>query len=233
MRINITFEVNKNFTFNKTLNEPMTAFIYRCLGIADNQYSQMIHDNGFSRNGYKKFVYHTYVLLQDNTIVSNKLNKGVAKLIFSSAIDDTVIKFVQGLIKIGKIQLLGNSFNIVNIDYIKDGDVNEGLFKIISPVYMSDNKSKWLKPNEMEQYLINNLITKYNSLYGKLPKSMNMEIKFLNSASYYMYYKMCTMKSYFGVVAIKGDKELVELAYQSGLGSKNGIGLGLIENIKR
>lgn len=231
MRIKITFNINDNFTFSKYLNEAMTAFIYRCIGVADKSYSKMLHDNGFSQSGYKKFVYHTYALLQNKRNVKNKLQKGQATLIFSSTLEDTVIKFVQGLTKIGKVQLLSHSFNIDNIQYIKEKEVKTGLFKIVSPVYMMDKNHKCLKPGNMEEYLRNNLIQKYYALYDRIPNELEMNIKFLNYSTEYMKYKESTYKGYTGVIALQGDKELIKMASESGLGSHNGLGLGLIERL--
>lgn len=231
MRVKIDFNINDNFTFSKYLNEAMTAFIYRCIDVVDKDYSRMLHDNGFSQSGYKKFIYHTYALLQNKKIVEDKLYKGTATLIFSSTLDDTVIKFVQGVVKIGKIQLLSHSFNIDNIQYIKEKEIKSGLFKIASPVYMMDKNHKWLKPGDIEEHLKNNLIQKYYALYNKLPNDLEMNIKFLNYSAEYIKYKQCTYKGYTGIVALQGDKELIKMAYTSGLGSHNGIGLGLIEKL--
>lgn len=229
MRVKIDFIINDNFTFSKYLNEAMTAYIYRCISLADKSYAKMLHDNGFSQSGYKKFTYHTYALLQNRKTVENKLTKGKASLIFSSELEDTVIKFVEGLVKIGKIQLLSHSFNIDNIQYIKENKVKTGLFRIASPVYMMDINHVWLKPGNIEEYLKNNLIQKYHALYNTLPNNIEMNIKFLNYSAAYIKYKQSTFKGYVGTIALQGDSKLIKIAYNSGLGSHNGIGLGLIE----
>lgn len=232
MRVKINFLINDNFKFRNSLNEAMTAFIYRCIGIADKRYSLMLHDNGFSSAGYKKYVYHVYAFLQNNRIVKDQLLKGKATLIFSSALEDTIIKFVEGLIKIGKVQLYGYSFNILCVEYEPEPKLNDSaLFKALSPVYMMDINHNWLKPGNIEDKLIINLIEKYYALYKRLPRSLEMNIKFLNYSAEYLKYKQGTYKGYVGIVALQGDKELIKMAYESGLGSHNGIGLGLLETI--
>ena len=40
------------------------------------------------------------------------------------------------------------------------------------------------------------------------------------------------MVSYIGNIAIKADKDIIKLAYDAGVGSKTGCGLGLIEKLK-
>lgn len=231
MRVKIQFLINDNFTFQNSLNEAMTAFIYRCIEVTDKAYSKQLHDNGYSKTGYKKFTYHTYSFIQSNRIVKNELIQGTATVIFSSVIEETIIKLVQGLVKIGKVQLFSHSFNIISIEYIKEPNVSDGLFKIISPIFMMDCNHKWLSPGYIEEKLVSNLIEKYYALYKTLPRNMNLNIRFLNYSAEYVKYKSNTYKGYVGIIALQGSKELIETAYRSGLGSKNGIGMGLIEKI--
>lgn len=232
MRVNIDFNVNDNFTFKNYLSEAMTAFIYRCIKISDKKYSKTLHDNGFRQSGHKKFVYHAYSFTQDNKIVKDELHKGTSSLIITSALDDTIIKFVEGLIKIGKVQLFSHSFDIGNISYLKDPKLaDSGLFKTLSPIYMQDGVHKWLSPIDMEENLRANLIERYYALYDRLPKNLDITIKFLKSSPTYIKYKLCTFKAWTGIIAVQGSKDLIEIAYQSGLGSKCGLGLGVLEKL--
>ncbi|MEG1870457.1 MAG: CRISPR-associated endoribonuclease Cas6, partial [Peptostreptococcaceae bacterium] len=181
--------------------------------------------------GYKKFVYHTYSLRQGKERVKNKLNKGIATLILSSLVDDTIKHFINGLTKIGKVQLLSTSFEIRNIQYLKDKDIKEGIFRLSSPIFIEDINHNELTPCDMQKYIESNLIQKYYLLNDKLPEEMNIEIKFLDYQKEIVNYKGSRYNCHFGNIAIKGSEELINIAYKAGIGTKNGLGLGLLERI--
>lgn len=231
MRIQVDFIVNKNIDFYTPLNEAMTAFIYRAIAIADKRYSKRLHE-GYKSLGYKKFVYHTYLIEQEKKIVQFNLKKGIATLILSSALDDTIINFTKGLMEIGSIQLFGYSFNIDSIKYIKEPKItNSNVFNAMSPVYATRVDGKWLEPKDMEIKLGENLIEKYYALYKKLPNNTDIKIKILSHKAEYIKYKKDTFRGYTGLIAIEGDRELIRLAYNAGLGARCGQGMGLLEGV--
>lgn len=232
MRIQVDFYVNKDIDFYSPLNNAITAFIYRCIGIGSPSYSKQLH-SGFTRLGYKKFVYHAYNLSQNKEITQFKLKKGIASLILSSALEDTIINFTKGLIELGSIQLFGYSFNIEEIRIIKEPRLsNSEIFNAISPVYATDAKGNWLNIKDAERKLEKNLIEKYYALYNKLPHNTNIRIKILSNKTEYIRYKKDKFRGYAGLVAIEGDKDLIRLAYEAGLGARCGQGMGLLEALR-
>ena len=231
MRARIKFLVNDNFKFRKHLNQAVTAYIYRCISLSDLEYADNLHNNGIKSSGYKKFNYHTFALMQNDKLVTDGLDKGIAELIYSSAKKESIFHFLNGLCKIGKIQLLSHSFNIVNIKKENDTELTEGIFRILSPIHMQ-NQEKTLDSSEMTEYLANNLLIKYNILYNKLPENLDIQIKLLNAQKCEVKFKSSNMVSYIGNIAIKADKDIIKLAYDAGVGSKTGCGLGLIEKLK-
>ena len=177
MRIKIGFYVNENFKFNKNLNEAMTAFIYRCISLSDKRYGAMLHDKGYRQCGYKKFVYHVYSLSQNGSCVKDTLNRGMATLILSSALDKTIIHFTRGLIRIGKVQLLSHSFDIISIKNIDEPKIEsidvfaEGRFEVYHPLY-----ELYLEKNpENKRYSLSELLN-----YAKEDGAINKE-KYLSN----------------------------------------------------
>lgn len=231
MRVQVNFIVNKDLDFYSPLNEAMTAFIYRAIAEVDEEYATKLHE-GYKKVGYKKYVFFVYNISQNKRIAQFHLKKGIATLVFSSAVKETVIKFVQGLMKIGSIQLFGYSFNIHSISYIKEPALtNSEIFQAVSPVYATRIDGKWLKPREMEVKLGENLIEKYYALYGKLP-ARDVKIKILSHRPEYFKYKKDTYRGYVGLIALEGDRDLIRLAYNAGLGSRCGQGMGLLEKVE-
>lgn len=231
MRVQIDFYINETRKLYTPVNEAITAYIYRAIAKTNKKYADNLHEEGFTQSGYKKFVYHTYAISQNKKLICKQLKKGKATLIFSSALEDTVINFVKGMIKIGKIQIFGRSYEIEEIKHIKErGISNSQKFNIISPVYATRIDGKWLNPKEMEGKLEENLIEKYHALYKKLPQN-NIRIKLLPSKREYVHYKNDIFRGYLGNVIIEGDKEAIKLAYRAGLGARCGQGLGLLKRV--
>lgn len=229
MRISIDFYVNMDIHFYSPLNEAMTAFIYRMIRSVDRDYGERLHEQGYANMGYKKFVYHSYAFIQNNQIVKHDLKKGKATLIFSSVLDKTVIDFVKGISRCSNIQLFGYSFNILNIKYIPDPQLGASdCFRILSPICGLGAGYVWLDEKATEQKVADNLIEKYYALHSQLPANVDIRVKLLNSKSEYIQYKKIKYKGYTGIAIIEGDKDIVKLAYQAGLGPKCGIGMGLL-----
>lgn len=231
MRIKIIFYVNDRFKFKNHLNTALSAYIYRCIELSSVEYSNKLHGEGISKLGYKKFNFYTYALCQNKEIVTDTLEKGCAELILSSAVEDTIFHFLKGLVKLGQIQLYSHSFNIVEIKKQKEISIKEGIFRVVAPIHMLNIEKEELNPFEMQRYLVNNLITKYNALYKKLPPILDVNVKFLDYKKHIVKYKNNSMTAYSGSIAIQACPELIKLAYDAGIGSRNGCGLGLISKL--
>lgn len=230
MRIVVSFNVNEDRIIRTSFNEAMTAFIYRCIGLADKEYADKLHSEGYKQSGKHKFIYHTYSITQGRKLVSKSIKKGVAKLTISSAIEDTIIKFVKGLMKIGDVQLYGRSYNIESIEYIKEPRLSKSqMFILNSPVYIEDIEGKWLQPDEMEDKIPERLLENYHTLYKRLPKNTELRAKFINSSKYYIDYKSSKFRGVMGTIVLEGSKELIDLAYKIGVGSRTGLGFGLLD----
>ncbi|WP_415347972.1 CRISPR-associated endoribonuclease Cas6 [Clostridium perfringens] len=230
MRVKIDLKINDNFEFKDDVNEGITAFIYRALDIVDPKFSKKVHDEGFKRLGKQAYAFHSYALLQSNKVVKNKLEKGIATLILTSSVDKIVMDFTKGILKIGGLQIYGKTFNILNI-HSEDKKVGEGLFFARSPICMFNVNRKWVEKSKLAEALKINIIKKYTAFYDTLPREFNFEVTLLDTKAEYIKYKYGIHKGYVGLVAIKGDKDLIQLAYDAGIGSHTGIGLGLLEAI--
>jgi CRISPR-associated endoribonuclease Cas6 len=177
-------------------------------------------------------------LLEDGRI--KFFNKAKLKI---SSLDD---KFLDYLIK---NSIFKDKFNIldyeIDIDsfHTKSTDVSETEIRVKShsPVtvystFKINNKKKTHyyhpKDKDFQDMAKNNLIKKYKAFYGSSPTNEN--IKIIPKGKHIMKirrYKGFLIKGFLGEYEIKGNPELIKIALDTGIGSKNSQGFGYIEEV--
>lgn len=230
MRVRIIMKPDRPVWLKKNVNEGITAFTYRAIRESDKRFGDMLHNQGYTL-GYKSFRYFTYSrLMYKHTSIDKFLPDEKIEFQISSPIDDIIINFVKGAQRMGHIILYGHAIPLQEIARVKDDyKFNDGgLFKLISPAVMMV-KSKAVEEAGMDKYIINNLIEKYYTLNKKMPKSLHMAIRLMNNTKCSIIYKESNYTGYTGTIAMNESPELIQMAYQAGIGSKNGQGCGMIE----
>jgi CRISPR-associated endoribonuclease Cas6 len=237
-----------NLKFDKLLlpmnyNHILQGVVLKWIG--DNQYGKFLHDQGY---GYKNSKFKMYSfsnllgkskLLEDGRI--KFFNKAKLKI---SSLDD---KFLDYLIK---NSIFKDKFNIldyeIDIDsfHTKSTDVSETEIRVKShsPVtvystFKINNKKKTHyyhpKDKDFQDMAKNNLIKKYKAFYGSSPTNEN--IKIIPKGKHIMKirrYKGFLIKGFLGEYEIKGNPELIKIALDTGIGSKNSQGFGYIEEVE-
>jgi hypothetical protein len=116
-------------------------------------------------------------------------------------------------------------------EYVFDVNKLKRVYEYLNDAYLQFSKDELQTGNykmiSIEQFGLE----KYYSIYEKFPKNMELKIKFMSYIRQDIKYKRNVYKGYIGIIAMQGSRELIKMAYQSGLGSKNGIGFGLIEKV--
>lgn len=94
-------------------------------------------------------------------------------------------------------------------------------------------KTYYYNPSEPEFYELTkqNLLKKYQAFYGKLPENTDFEMKNIGryKERFVIYKKDFIVKAYDGKFLLKGNPELIKLAYEAGLSSRNSAGFGMID----
>ena len=118
-------------------------------------------------------------------------------------------------------------------------DIKKSKNKMLSPlvVYSTDSHkvTNYYSPeDERFSELISENIEKYQAFYNVSIDHSNFEIKPVpgTQKAVVSKYKDFIIKGWMGDYYVKGDKDLVLLAYDAGLGSKNSQGYGCFEFIR-
>lgn len=257
MRFKLTLSIDKSaygsrLPFNYQYEQ--SAVIYKILSQSDAAFAEWLHDNGFNadRKQFKLFVF-SRLQIESFRVEKNRLN------ILSDTVDwhisflpeRSTREFVQGLFREQSFEL-GNreakiKCRVQSIEMSPPPSFNETMkFKTLSPICIALNKEdgtiEYIAPDHPEaiRLLRQNLLDKYCSFYGKQlsiidfpfsvkplskPKSALITVKAATPQETKVRGFMCD-------IAVTAPVELMSTLYESGLGSKNSLGFGMLEEIK-
>ncbi|NSW89643.1 MAG: CRISPR-associated endoribonuclease Cas6 [Firmicutes bacterium] len=240
MRIVFEFTFNGKLVLPIYYNQILQGFIYN--NITDKETQKFIHDKGFTyeKRRYKLFTFSrlmgTYRIDNNNKII--KYDSPVT-LEVSSHYDDFFIDFSTSIIK-NNLVLYDQNIYLENIK-VKFPNINpESRIRMLSPivVYSTDQNKKtyYYGPGDEKFYELvkENLKKKYQAFNGSSIDNINFTIKaFIETQrEVTTKYKDFIIKGWMGEYLIKGDTDLITLAYNTGLGGKNSQGFGCFEFIE-
>lgn len=246
MRAVINFKLNSPLILPIQYNHIIHGAILNW--IENEEYQKFIHDQGFKVEN-RKYKLYTFSKLQGRFTMDSKNKKIIyhsgVNLLISSYDERLLSCIVNSLIIKHKIRILDYDVEIDNIEtYCRNVDSNEIKVYTKSPITVystfqvnDKNKTYYYSPYEEEfgQLIQRNLINKYVAFHGKEPDDKNFSIELLDRRKpkeSAIIYKNILIKGWSGEFLLKGSKELLNIAYQAGVGSKNSQGFGCIECIK-
>jgi CRISPR-associated endoribonuclease Cas6 len=162
------------------------------------------------------------------------------KVCISSPIERFLSELINQLVKNSKLQLLGNELQVTSIEIPRSPALgDEAVFYTLSPItvystlYTAEGKKKtyYYSPYEEEfsQLASINLARKYKAYKGE---EMHGDVGITplgRPKESIVLFKGTVIKAWAGRFKIKGDKRLIEMAYEAGIGSKNSAGFGMVE----
>ncbi|SET13032.1 CRISPR-associated endoribonuclease Cas6 [Anaerobranca gottschalkii] len=243
MRIVLEITSEKEINLPIQYNHIVQGFIYE--NLADEVFRFFIHDEGFEFNK-RKFKLFTFSKILGKFVIDKIGNRIIfqspIKLVISSPIDKFINEFGKALLEKDKFYLGKNNIQISKIEVVNKGNFSDNVkIRTLSPIVIystvEENGKKrtiYHKPGDESFTLLirRNIEKKYQLLYKKEPPTDDFEIKAANLEKIRLAvinYKNTIIKGYSGDFILKGNPELISLAYDVGLGSKNSQGFGLFD----
>jgi CRISPR-associated endoribonuclease Cas6 len=242
MRLNINVGFKEKLSLPIHYNNILQAVILNWLG--DENYQKFIHDCGYKigKRKYKLFtfskIYGKFKINRERKIidffdnahftVSSLENKFLSYLALN-VIEKDNFKFGNNIVEVDSIETVHNRISEREEVYTKSPIVMYSTFK-----NYAGNKTYYYNPleHEFSELIRKNLIHKYEAYYDKLPTKDDFSISPLNRKKLkerVVIYKGYVIKGWDGEFLIEGSKELMDIAYNAGIGSKNSQGFGCIE----
>jgi len=244
MRLTLNFFSEKNLKLPISHNEIIQGFIYRHL---NKTLSNFLHNHGFTfeKRRFKLFTFSRLIgkirIKEDTFEITPPF-----KLVVSSPHEEILRSLAENLVKPSETKIGHNTVYIesINVHFIPQIS-EEAKIKMLSPVTIystlkkadGGKKTYYYNPSEKEfsQLIKENILKKYSAIYKKKPDSEDFIIKPVRVSKKdekIVRYKNFIIKGWMGIYSIKGNPELIKLAYDAGIGSKNSQGFGCFEIVK-
>ncbi len=225
-------------------NYMVQGLIYRYI---DPDLATWLHEQGFSAKG-RPFKLFTFSRLFGafRRAGDRLVYRGPLGLYIGSPIANFVESLAQNLVRVGSVPLGDGYLRLSSISVEMPPDVSEVLkvralspITVYSTVPMPDGRkltyyySPWEQP--FSQQIATNLMKKYELIEGRLPDpAWTFEVKpwkVYKHNQVIVKYKGTVIKGWTGTYWLQGAPQLLEVALQTGLGSKNSQGFGMIEPV--
>ncbi len=214
----------------------------------DHELATFLHEKGYE-NENRKFKLFTFSRLlgrfQLNREKSTIRFIDNLQLMISSPVDYFCQSIANGMLTRSNI-CLGNGNTEVEKMMVQQFKVEKEkiIVRTLSPIVVYSTLLRpdgrkytcYFQPGEPDyDFLIeNNLRKKYKAFYGQKAPAGEVKVKKLGRIKLnVVYYKNTVIKGYSGKLELTGPKELLQMAVDAGLGSKNSQGFGCVELVKR
>lgn len=231
---------------------PLQGAIYRILASSDLEFSTWLHENGYQQHGkrFKLFTFSNLIVPQfgiDKERERLIIKSDTVTLFISILPEKSTQKFIQGLFKQQVIQvadpLSGVQFMVREIQVMPPLEYHPDMtFKTLSPVCISLRNERgnmdYLAPTDprYELGILTGLLARYDVIHGQpfsgtpychlqvlgQPKSALVRIKAGTPNE-------TRVRGYRFRFKIDLPEELMQIAYESGLGEKGSMGFGMID----
>lgn len=244
MRIRVLMKLEEPLVLPIHYNHIIQAVILGWLN--EKNYRRYVHDEGYEYNN-RRYKLYTFSRLEGKFSLEGNSRKIVfydkVKLMIS-AMDDNFLQYVVNtVIMNNEIQILNNRVNVDEVVCFSNEVKDSGIFRTRSPIVVystfernGSKKTYYYNPmeDEFSELIRKNLINKYTAYYGYEPNNSDFEIKPAKNHKLkenIVMYKGIVIKGWSGYFEIKGSPELMKIAYNAGLGSKNSQGFGFIDSV--
>lgn len=243
MQIAIEFEAEKDIRLPIHYNSILQGFIYNNI---DDELASFLHDNGYELKGRRFKLFTFSRILTKGRKEGTSLNFGrQISLAIASPIEFFIKSISEKLLFSQGLRIGQNMVKARSIEVIENGqDLDSILVSSLSPIVAY---STFIKPDgrkytnyykasddEFTRIVRENIFKKYELIYGKEAEDKNFKIDLVGQEMMnIVYYRKTVIRGVSGKFFLEGNKDLIKVAIDTGLGSKNSQGFGMITRSER
>ncbi len=232
---------------------PLSSAIYHLLAKSDPDYATFLHHEGYrgEKRRYKPFTFSWLFAKKrypDRTDpASHIIYSNTMEWYLTSPIDEFIQHIVTGFFEAGGVRIHDQIFPVKTIETVPTPQFqNSMMFTCYSPFVLSTmrdgHSTEYLKEGgpRLDAAITKNIKAKYELLYGKKPEGfLRLEIPQRIKEKRRRLTKTITIRggkkdetTIVGILApfrLIGPTDLIQLAYESGIGEHTAQGCGMIE----
>ncbi len=230
-------------------NHAIAAMIYHMLGNASADFAAQLHREGFSAEG-RSFKLFTFSRLRPDHshIVGDQviLDKPSVTLQISSPLSDFIEYFVTGLFQAESFRIAETNFHLTGAETLPAPEFTERMiFRALSPITESvrdeQDRTRFLSTDDdWSEVMQRNLTRKYRVMHGREPEDTSLrwtwDREYLREvadrgrrASALIDIRGIKVRGWLAPFTVEGNRELIEIGYETGFGSRNSMGFGMAE----
>lgn len=232
MRYKLRFYTAEDVLLGFDYNLELSVVIKNLL---NPKYVEFLEKIGF-RSGNRIFKPYTFSRLFPEKYQINssgiEIKKGYVDIVISSIDENFWFSFLQGLLKQKKIHLSNNDFYLESIAIKKFRRKTRMILKTLSPFIVKgsyNNHDFSGIENELKQNLLNKVFVFKNKQFTEKDFNLKLFENTLRKTAVLINNTLNT--AWHGLLMIEGNEDILETAYDAGLGLKNALGFGCVEDI--
>ena len=194
-----------------------------------------LHDKGFEymKRNFRLFTFSKIFSREFKIKKTDIIFNSPIKIFFSSPMKKITNELANSVLKNDKLFIGRNELFISEVVAIsKNTENDEVIVKTLSPITVyrtsKDKKTIYYTPDQKEfQELINQNLYKKAQILG-VPFSENLSIEPIDCKKRATNYKNFFIQCWEGKFKLKGNREIINIAFETGIGAKNSQGFGMI-----
>ncbi len=239
MRCWLTLSSDSEIALPIEYSHTIQSMVYRHLS---SDFRNFLHEVGFQHGG-RRFKLFTFSRLMGKHHVNGHriIFKPPVKLCVSSPITEFISELTNSLLQEGRVILAGNVLKVQSLHFPEKPTFgSKVMMRTLSPITVYSTlltpdgrkKTYYYTPYEEEfsDLIVKNLQKKHVLLYGRESKGyLTIRPHGSRPREVYTTFKGTIIRGWVGRFLLEGSHELIDVGYETGLGSKNSMGFGMVE----
>ncbi|MCF6095476.1 CRISPR-associated endoribonuclease Cas6 [Thermovorax subterraneus] len=245
MRVRVVFQGEEPVILPWNYPHLLHGYLYGAIARANPEFGTFLHEEGFTAGNhrYKMLVFSKIFSRESRALPQGLKVMPPLEWWFSSPLDAPIEALVKTLVLEGEVRLGNIRLYIEKVEVEGIPDISERMLcETISPVVASTGTKKegrlvkrFLSPDDEDfrRVIEVNLLRKAKALGITFDHTININIEPVGKWRSRLFTVQGTnVKGYEGRFVIEGDKNLIQLAYEAGIGERNSQGFGMFRFVK-
>lgn len=243
MRVKVIFQFTGKLTVPVHHNELLHGLIFQ--SIRNEEYREQLHevDYSYEKRQFRMFCFSR--LQGQHTVTDGIISfESPVSFIFSTSVSKLLQEFVSTLFMKDHVLIGRHPVTVASVEQLDEKVSGKMRIRFVTPVttystffHNDRRKTYFYSPweNEFNELIAANALKKYEAFFDVPPKDTRFTLTPIDkhkTKQVIFTFKKTIIKGWLGDFILEGNPELLQLVYDSGIGSKTSNGAGLFTIIE-